>query len=564
MVAPAAFAETVLLRWSPSPSAGVTGYHVYYGVSGSFTNKATVVGQTSATLADLQRGLTYFFYGTAYNAFEESGPSEIITYRVNSAPLASDLSVEAYSNQSVAVTLLGSDPENDPLTYTVLSGPSHGALDGLAPDLVYRPNTGYAGTDRIVYTVNDGRISSGLATVYVAVVPLLGSGTAFVNGSFESGYIGWIATGNQRIAAGADFLATDGSQVACFNAGQKTPDGVLAQTFATEAGQTYGLSFDVGAFAFNYSEQRMAVTVHGNSLLLSKTASVTGNATGTTKWMSQSFTFVADSARATLTFRDVSPTSDSLDLILDNVRLRTTASSAVTLTSQPSSLNLAIGRMAAFSVGASGSGNLTYQWRFNRADIGGATGSGYTIGSVQASHAGSYDVVVSNGSTTVTSAAATLSVTTPDPGTALTNGSFESDFLGWSQSGYQRVTSSTPHRGGDGGKLVSFNAGDTPPNAILSQSFATTEGKTYVVSCDVGVYSFNKHEQRLRITVEGSGALVSQAVSIFGLGNGSTHWESKSFPFVANSATTTLTFHDVSPTTVSLDLLLDNVQVTAK
>ena len=66
-----------------------------------------------------------------------------------------------------------------------------------------------------------------------------------------------------------------------------------------------------------------------------------------------------------------------------------------------------------FSVVASGSDPLSYQWRLNSVDIPGATGASYTISSVQPAQAGDYTVVVSNAGGTVTSATALLTVNVP-------------------------------------------------------------------------------------------------------------------------------------------------------
>jgi hypothetical protein len=60
---------------------------------------------------------------------------------------------------------------------------------------------------------------------------------------------------------------------------------------------------------------------------------------------------------------------------------------------QPSAISKVIGDPATFSVIATGSG-LTYQWRKNGANIGGANGTSYSIPSVAAPDSGSYDVVV--------------------------------------------------------------------------------------------------------------------------------------------------------------------------
>jgi uncharacterized repeat protein (TIGR01451 family) len=65
---------------------------------------------------------------------------------------------------------------------------------------------------------------------------------------------------------------------------------------------------------------------------------------------------------------------------------------------------------ATFTVGATGTAPITYQWRRNGVDIGGATLATLTINPTTTATAGSYDVVVANPYGTVTSAAATLTL----------------------------------------------------------------------------------------------------------------------------------------------------------
>jgi len=88
-----------------------------------------------------------------------------------------------------------------------------------------------------------------------------------------------------------------------------------------------------------------------------------------------------------------------------------TVNTAPAIVTQPVSKTVAAGQPATFSVTATGTAPLTYQWQKNTVPISGATGSSYTISSAQAADAGSYRVVVSNASGSVTSAAATLTVT---------------------------------------------------------------------------------------------------------------------------------------------------------
>ncbi|HLP06863.1 MAG TPA: immunoglobulin domain-containing protein, partial [Opitutaceae bacterium] len=83
---------------------------------------------------------------------------------------------------------------------------------------------------------------------------------------------------------------------------------------------------------------------------------------------------------------------------------------APSITSQPASVTVAAGQSATFSVTASGTAPLSYQWRKDGASLSGATSASYSISSVAASDAGVYTVVVTNSAGSVTSNSATLAV----------------------------------------------------------------------------------------------------------------------------------------------------------
>lgn len=80
------------------------------------------------------------------------------------------------------------------------------------------------------------------------------------------------------------------------------------------------------------------------------------------------------------------------------------------IVTQPQSQTVIAGQSTSFSVSATGTEPLGYHWRFNGADIPGATGATYTITSAQAGNAGTYTVLVTNNYGAVTSHPATLTV----------------------------------------------------------------------------------------------------------------------------------------------------------
>ena len=65
-----------------------------------------------------------------------------------------------------------SDPDSDPLTSVVATGPGHGAVD-LSTDgsFIYTPDANYSGSDSFTYSAADGRGGSTIATVNITVDP---------------------------------------------------------------------------------------------------------------------------------------------------------------------------------------------------------------------------------------------------------------------------------------------------------------------------------------------------------------------------------------------------------
>ena len=88
---------------------------------------------------------------------------------VNDAPLANNLSINTTVNQAAGIVLSGSDIENSPLTFILVSNPQHGSLSGTQQNLTYTPATNYSGSDSFTYRVNDGGLDSAVATVNITI-----------------------------------------------------------------------------------------------------------------------------------------------------------------------------------------------------------------------------------------------------------------------------------------------------------------------------------------------------------------------------------------------------------
>ncbi|MYS06687.1 hypothetical protein GTW71_09610 [Streptomyces sp. SID6041] len=102
--------------------------------------------------------------------------ASVLFNATNRAPQAGD---DAYAHIGADTPLVvgapgvlgdDTDPDGDPLTASVVTGPAHGGLT-LAPDgsFTYRPASAYAGSDSFTYRVSDGTADSAVATVTIGV-----------------------------------------------------------------------------------------------------------------------------------------------------------------------------------------------------------------------------------------------------------------------------------------------------------------------------------------------------------------------------------------------------------
>lgn len=96
----------------------------------------------------------------------------------NERPVADDKSILTDEDTPVTVLLTGSDPDGNPLTFSVVSDPSKGSLGGIAPNLTYTPEANYFGTDSFTYLANDGIANSSEATVSININPVNDAPTA--------------------------------------------------------------------------------------------------------------------------------------------------------------------------------------------------------------------------------------------------------------------------------------------------------------------------------------------------------------------------------------------------
>jgi subtilisin family serine protease len=96
----------------------------------------------------------------------------------NAAPVATGQSRTLAEDSSLAITLAGTDSNDDPLTFVVTGRPSNGTLSGAPPNVTYTPIGNWNGSDSFTFTASDGLATSPAATVSLTVTPVADPPTA--------------------------------------------------------------------------------------------------------------------------------------------------------------------------------------------------------------------------------------------------------------------------------------------------------------------------------------------------------------------------------------------------
>ncbi|RYD21304.1 MAG: tandem-95 repeat protein [Verrucomicrobiaceae bacterium] len=110
------------------------------------------------------------------NGYDDTCVAEINVLQgsvANQPPAATAQSVTTAANTPLPLVLAGSDPDGNPLTWSVVSHPQHGTLSGTPPNLSYLPDAGFSGADQFTFRANDGAVFSPAATVAITVTPVV-------------------------------------------------------------------------------------------------------------------------------------------------------------------------------------------------------------------------------------------------------------------------------------------------------------------------------------------------------------------------------------------------------
>jgi len=100
-------------------------------------------------------------------------PFKRVGQATNNLPIAFNQNHLIGVDTTLSLTLTGQDPDNDPLTYSIVNGPLNGSLVGSGPNQTYIPNPGFTGSETIVFQVEDehGGIAFGVIIINVSDTP---------------------------------------------------------------------------------------------------------------------------------------------------------------------------------------------------------------------------------------------------------------------------------------------------------------------------------------------------------------------------------------------------------
>jgi hypothetical protein len=130
-------------------------------------------GAVTYTPSTNYNGADSFTFTVSDGSLLATGTVFITVVPVNDAPIANNQNVTTPEDTATNLVLVGSDVEG-PVTYAILSAPTHGALGTLninSGAVTYTPSTNYNGADGFTFTVSDGSLLA-TGSVSITVVPV--------------------------------------------------------------------------------------------------------------------------------------------------------------------------------------------------------------------------------------------------------------------------------------------------------------------------------------------------------------------------------------------------------
>ena len=87
-------------------------------------------------------------------------------------PVVTNSTLTTPGNVPLAVTLQATDPENNPISFAIVTVPQHGAVQNFnatTGSFTYLPDNGYVGADTITYSATDTKLAQSEATLTINI-----------------------------------------------------------------------------------------------------------------------------------------------------------------------------------------------------------------------------------------------------------------------------------------------------------------------------------------------------------------------------------------------------------
>jgi hypothetical protein len=266
------------------------------------------------------------------------------------------------------------------------------------------------------------KTTDGGATWVSNAIPLSAIGSP---SSFELQGIGFVSTnegwlGGGALAAPNNFIHTTDGGLTWTPMGYVNANNLNRFRFLTP---TLGYLSGIKLHVFHIPPAATVLPTSTNAFLgsnLTLTATAYGTAPMQFQWRLNGTNLVGGTTNGFSVTNLTAGNAGNYDLIISDFSGSVTSAVAAltvsgvpvapSITNQPQSLVINAGSNATFTVGATGSAPLSYQWQFNGVDISSATNASYTRTNVQPVNAGNYSVVLTNLGGSVTSSVAVLTL----------------------------------------------------------------------------------------------------------------------------------------------------------
>ena len=425
---------TLSYQWSKNGTA-ISG-----ATSASYTTPTTTVADSGSTFSvivtDSSNSLT-----TTSNAVTLTVTAAAVAPAITTQPVPVTVTAGQSAIFSVAASGTGTLSYQWSKNGTAISGatsasyttPTTTVADSGSTFSVKVSNSGNSLTTTsniVTLTVNAAPVAPAIVTQPVAVTVTAGQSASFSVSATGSGTLAYSWTKGGVAISGANSATYTISNTASTDTGSYAV--VVTNSVSSVTSTSVSLTVKPLAPAITTQPAAQSITA-GQSV--SFTVVATGTGTLTYQWTKDGTAISGATAATYIIANAASGNAGNYAVVITNtvnsVSSSPTTSTAVSLTvnaapvgpsitTQPTAQSVTAGQAVSFTVAATGSGTLSYQWTKNGTTISGANAATYTIASAASGNAGNYAVVVTNSVSSVTSTSVTLTVNAAPVGPSIT------------------------------------------------------------------------------------------------------------------------------------------------